>query len=139
MKRYFSKSNIDLLERVPNSLLIVAACFFVLDLVGILLTFEFKESSRQEPVSVSVISENQESVQQESGNKRNVIEHEQDKQKKRKKKSLNLNKIEPVSVSVISENKERGQQEVGNNRNETVNEKVECNQIDQVNSLGIRQ
>ena len=61
---------------------------------------------------------------------------QEDREKKLKLK--NLRKIEPVSVSVISENQENVQKEDDKIRNVIASEKIECKQIDQVNSLGIR-
>ena len=107
MNRYFSKTNIDLLERVPKSLLLVGACYFALHLAGFFL-----------------MSENQESNQQEDKDK--IIQ------------MRNFNKIEPISVSVISENHKSSQQEDEKKRNLIDNEEIESNQINQVNSLGMR-
>ena len=133
MKRYFSKSNIELLERVPLSTLIVAACFFSLNLVGVCIMSENQEEDQEKnmkmkilsfinPVFVSVINENLESDQQEDEEKRIKME--------------NSNKIEPACVYVISENQERIKQE--GEINAFANQEIESDQVCQVNSLGIR-
>lgn len=52
--RYFSKSHIDLLERIPKTFLLLAGIYFGLQITGIVLLFEKKSQSIDNSVSTSI-------------------------------------------------------------------------------------